>query len=144
MFELIPFGRTHTSFDPFRELDEMERAFFGSNNNGRVAFRTDVIDTGDAFKLEAELPGFKKEDITVDIEDDTLTIKAEHAENTDEKNDEGEYVRRERYYGSYQRSFNVSEIDVEGISAAYENGVLTLNLPKKAPVKPESRRLEIQ
>ena len=53
-------------------------------------------------------------------------------------------VRRERYYGSYSRSFNVSEIDVEGIKAAYENGVLTLTMPKKAPAKPESKHLEIE
>ena len=76
-------------------------------------------------------------------DDDTLTIKAEHSESNDEQNDEGEYVRRERYYGSYSRSFNVSEIDVDGITAGYENGILTLNMPKKAPVKPESKHLEI-
>ena len=109
-------------------------------NNG---FRTDISETNDAYKLEAELPGFKKEDIKVDIDDDTLTIKAEHSEQNDEQNDAGEYVRRERYYGSYSRSFNVSEIDVDGITAAYENGILTLNMPKKAPVKPESRHLDI-
>ena len=66
MFELIPFDRTirhMTNFDPFRELDNMERSFFG---NGSVvsAFRTDVSDTGDAFKLEAELPGFSKESVS--------------------------------------------------------------------------------
>ncbi len=144
MFELIPFGGRRVSvYDPFRALDEMERSFFGSERTAVAAFRTDVSDTGDAYKLEAELPGFKKEDIKVDIDDDTLTIKAEHTENNDEQNDEGEYVRRERYYGSYSRSFNVSEIEVDGITAAYENGILTLNMPKKAPVKPESKHLEI-
>ena len=144
MFELIPFDRhmRSASFDPFRMLDEMDRHFF-NNTTAVSAFRTDVLDTGDAFKLECELPGFKKEDIKVDIDDDTLTIKAEHSEQNDEQNDAGEYVRRERYFGSYSRSFNVSEIDVDGITAAYENGILTLNMPKKAPVKPESRHLEI-
>ena len=145
MFEIMPFDRRSyrmRPFDPFREMQEMQRAFW---NTPAVAngFRTDISETNDAYKLEAELPGFKKEDIKVDIDDDTLTIKAEHTENNDEQNDEGEYVRRERYYGSYSRSFNVSEIDVEGITAAYENGILTLTLPKKAPVKPESRHLEI-
>ena len=146
MFEIMPIERRNyrmRPFDPFREMQEMQRAFWGSNES-LSSFRTDISETGEGYKLEAELPGFQKEDIKVDIEDETLTIKAEHSENKDEKNDEGEYVRRERYYGSYQRSFNVSEIDVENISAAYENGVLTLNMPKKAPVKPESRRLEIQ
>lgn len=67
-----------------------------------------------------------------------------HKDSKDEKDDKGDYIRRERYYGSYSRSFNVSEIDVEGIKAAYENGVLTLTMPKKAPVKPESKHLEIE
>ena len=145
MFEIMPFDRRSyrmRPFDPFREMQEMQRAFW---NTPAVAngFRTDISESNDAYKLEAELPGFKKEDIKVDIDDDTLTIKAEHSEQNDEQNDAGEYVRRERYYGSYSRSFNVSEIDQEGISAAYENGVLTLTMPKKAPVKPESRHLEI-
>lgn len=145
MFEIMPFDRRSyrmRPFDPFREMQEMQRAFWNTPavNNG---FRTDISETNDAYKLEAELPGFKKEDIKVDIDDDTLTIKAEHSESNDEQNDEGEYVRRERYYGSYSRSFNVSEIDVDGITAGYENGILTLNMPKKAPVKPESRHLEI-
>ena len=142
MFELIPFGRTHTSFDPFRELDEMERAFFGSNNNGRVAFRTDVIDAGDAFKLEAELPGFKKEDIKIDIENDCLTISAERKSET--KDEKDNYVKRERVYGSFSRSFDVSGINVDGIEAAYTDGVLTVTLPKKAAEIPASRRLEIK
>ena len=71
MFELIPFDR-HTrgmaNFDPFRMLDEMDRRFFNTVPTVS-AFRTDVIDTGDAFKLECELPGFKKEDIKVDLKD---------------------------------------------------------------------------
>ena len=65
MFELIPFdrhARSVAAFDPFRELDELERSFFGDGRNVS-SFRTDVTDTGDAYKLEAELPGFKKDDI---------------------------------------------------------------------------------
>lgn len=147
MFEIMPFDRKSyrmRPFDPFREMEEMQRAFWNTPSVASSTFRTDISETNDAYKLEAELPGFAKEDIKVDIDDDTLTIKAEHSENNDEQNDAGEYVRRERYYGSYSRSFNVSEIDVDGITAAYENGVLTLNMPKRAPVKPESRHLEIQ
>ncbi len=144
MFEIMPFDRRNyrmSTWNPFREMQEMERAFWG--DAARTAFRTDITETGDAYKLEADLPGFKKEDIKVDIDDDILVIKAEHSEDKDEQNEEGDYIRRERYYGSYSRSFNVSEIDVEGITAAYENGVLTLTMPKKTPVKPESRHLEI-
>ncbi len=145
MFELIPFDR-HTrnlaSFDPFRMLDEMDRRFMTSAP-AVSAFRTDVMDTGDAFKLEAELPGFKKEDIKIDIENDCLTISAERSADTKEEQ-KGSYVKRERFYGSFSRSFDVSGINVDAIEAAYTDGVLTVTLPKKAAEVPASRRLEIK
>ena len=144
MFELIPFDR-HTrnmaSFDPFRMLDDMDRRFF-ANVPAVSAFRTDVIDTGDAFKLESELPGFKKEDIKIDIENDCLTISAERHESKEDKRPN--FVKRERLYGSYSRSFDVSGIDVDKISAGYADGILTLELPKKVETPPASRRLEIR
>ena len=145
MFELIPFDRRNhrvSVYDPFRALDEMERAFFGSQQPSVLSFRTDVTDTGDSYKLEAELPGFKKEDIKIDIENDCLTISAERHENKDEE--KPNFVKRERLYGSYSRSFDVSGIDVEKIEAAYNDGILTLTMPKKVEVKPASRKLEIK
>ena len=145
MFELIPFDRRNhrvSVYDPFRALDEMERAFFGSQQPSVFSFRTDVTDTGEAYKLEAELPGFKKDDIKIDIENDCLTISAERKENKDEN--KHNFVKRERFYGSYSRSFDVSGIDVDKISAAYTDGILTLELPKKVETPPASRRLEIQ
>jgi HSP20 family protein len=146
MFELIPFDRTirHMSnYDPFRELDNLERSFF-NNSNVVSAFRTDVTDTGDAFKLEAELPGFKKEDIKIDIENDCLTISAERKINNDEEDKKQNFVKRERFYGSFSRSFDVTGIDTDAIDASYTDGVLTLTLPKKKEVIPASRRLEIK
>ena len=144
MFELIPFDRhmrSVSAFDPFRVFDDMERSFFGSGS-AVSAFRTDVTDTGDAFKLEAELPGFNKDDIKLDVENDCLTISAErHMENEDSRPN---FVKRERFYGSYSRSFDVSAIDVDGIQASYTDGILTLNMPKKQETLPASRRLEIQ
>ena len=144
MFELIPFdrhSRSMSAFDPFRMLDEMDRRFLNAAPSVS-AFRTDVIDTGDAFKLESELPGFKKEDIKIDIENDCLTISAERkADNKEEKEN---YIKRGRFYGSFSRSFDVSGINVDGIEAAYKDGVLTVTLPKKAAEIPASRRLEIK
>ena len=144
MFEIMPFDRRscRMSYNPFRELEQMEKNFWGDQQVN--PFRTDISETADGYKLEADLPGFHKEDIHLDIDDDILSIRAEHKDSKDEKDDKGDYIRRERYYGSYSRSFNVSEIDVEGIKAAYENGVLTLAMPKKAPAKPESKHLEIE
>lgn len=144
MFELIPFDRHSRNvsvYDPFRAFDELERSFFGSQPMVS-AFRTDVTDTGDAYKLEAELPGFNKDDIKIDIENDCLTISAERKmENEDKKPN---FVKRERFYGSYSRSFDVSGINVDGIEAAYTDGVLSLTMPKKVETVPASRRLEIR
>lgn len=144
MFELIPFGGRRVSvYDPFRAIDEMERSFFGGNQNGVVsAFRTDVVDNGDSYKLEAELPGFNKDDIKIDVENDVLTISAERKLDNEEK--KHNFVKRERFYGSYSRSFDVSGIEVDGIEAAYTDGVLSLTMPKKVETAPASRRLEIK
>ena len=147
MFEIVPFDRhiRHlAAMDPFREFDELERSFFGNQKNLISAFRTDVVDTGDAYQLEAELPGFAKEDIKIDVENDVLTVSAEHKSETKEENEKKNFVKRERFYGSYTRSFDVSGINVDGIEAKYENGVLTLTMPKKAAEIPASRRLEIK
>ena len=101
-----------------------------------------MTDTGDACKLEAELPGFKKEDIKIDVENDCLTISAERKlDNSENKHN---FVKRERFYGSYSRSFDVSGINVDGIEAAYTDGVLSLVMPKKVETVPASRRLEIK
>ena len=144
MFELIPFGRRRVSvYDPFRAFDEMERSIFSNDRNSVVsAFRTDVVDTGDAYKLDAELPGFNKDDIKIDVENDVLTISAERKLENDEN--KHNFVKRERFYGSYSRSFDVSGIEVDRIEAAYNDGVLTLTMPKKVETAPASRRLEIK
>ena len=144
MFELIPFDRhirSAASFDPFRMLDEMDRRLMTSVP-AVTAFRTDVLDTGDAFKLECELPGFKKEDIKIDIENDCLTISAERKMDEEEK--QKNFIKRERFYGSYSRSFDVSGVNVDGIEAEYSDGVLKLTMPKKVETVPPTRRLEIK
>ena len=144
MFELIPFDRRNHSvsaFDPFRAFDDMERSFF-RDVPSIASFRTDVTDTGDAYKLEAELPGFSKDDIKIDIENDCLTISAERK--FDDESKKKNFVKRERFYGSYSRSFDVTGIDTDKIEAAYNDGVLTLNMPKKKAEVPASRRLEIK
>ena len=142
MFELMPFGYHRVSaYNPFRDFEEMSRSFWDNNNVS--AFRTDITEKDGKYVLEADLPGFKKEDISVDIDKDCLTITAEH--NSEEKEENADsYIRRERYYGSYTRSFNVKGIDTEAITAAYNDGVLTLTMPKKEPEVPAARRLEIK
>ena len=144
MFELMPFTRSRgvDLYHPFRDLEELERNLFSSN--GAAAFKTDIRDAGDAYVLEADLPGMKKEDIHIDIDGDRLSISAQRASGREEKDQEGNYIRCERSYGAFSRSFDISGIRSEDISAAYDNGVLTLTMPKQAPAVPAARRLEIQ
>lgn len=146
MFELIPFDRRGSrvsAYDPFRMLDDMERSFFSGNSHPAMSsFRTDVTDTGDAFVLDAELPGFKKEDIKIDVENDCLTITAERKADEEEK--QKNFIKRERFYGSFSRSFDVSGVNVDGIEAAYNDGILKLTMPKKVETVPPTRRLEIK
>lgn len=141
MFGMLPFERDNDNvFDTF---DNFTRNFFQSSNTNLPAFRTDIRDAGNKFVLEAELPGFNKEDIKLDVKDGILTITAEHKEQQDEKDSKGTYIRRERRYGSFTRSFDITGIDENGITAAYQNGILELNLPKAVPVVPETRRIAI-
>ena len=141
MFELIPFDRRMhrvSNYDPFREMDEF---FNNTTRNVTNPFATDVIDNGDSFELNAELPGFKKEDINLSIENDCLTISAERKLNKEEK--VPNFIKRERFYGSYSRSFDLTGIDVDKISAAYVDGVLKLTLPKETEEVPVSRSIKI-
>lgn len=143
MFDMMPFEhRNHLSYNPFRDLENWERSFFGDWSTG---FNTDIKDKGDRYELEADLPGVKKEDIAVDIDGDRMTISAHRSAEMEEKDDNSQYLRRERSYGSFSRSFDISNIKSEEISGAYHDGVLTLTLPKKSPTAPStSRRLDIQ
>ena len=142
MFGMIPFDRNSDNF--FDLFDNFERKFFGNSNASLPDFRTDIRDAGDRYVLEAELPGFQKEDIKLDLKDGILTISAQHSESADEKDSKGEYIRRERRYGSFTRSFDITGVDEEHITASYNNGVLELSLPKAVPVVPEAKRIAIE
>jgi HSP20 family protein len=140
MFDLMPFGKNQRSlWDPF---EDFEREFFSNRMPAVNAFKTDVLDKGDHYVLEAELPGFNKEDIHIELNGDYLTIHAEH--NEEEKKEDKKFVTRERRYGSFSRSFNVSNVKVDQIEAEYKNGVLELKLPKQTEEKPQVRSIEIR
>ena len=133
MFELIPFDRRNHSvsaFDPFRAFDDMERSFF-RDVPSVASFRTDVTDTGDAYKLEAELPGFKKDEISLDIKDGYLTIAAQKGLDKDEQDKKGRVLRQERYAGACSRSFYVGNVKPADVKAKYEDGVLSVIVPKE-------------
>ena len=138
MFGMLPFERKSNDnlFDLFDD-------FFTKNSAALPDFRTDIKESGDNYILEAELPGFNKEDINLEVKDSILTISAEHKEEKEEKDEKGNYLRRERRYGSFSRSFDVTGVDEKNITAGYENGILTLTLPKAAPAVETAHRIAI-
>ena len=114
----------------------------GNGNGDELDIRLDVVEKDDAFKVQADLPGVKKEDINVRIDGNRVHIDAEARREKDVK-EKGKVVRSERYYGTVSRVFTLSQdVDDAKAVAKYENGVLTLELPKKAGTS--SRKLAIQ
>lgn len=143
MFSLTPFGN-HREDNLFNYLDNIEKQFFGDFPKASdFNFRTDIIERDGKYVLQAELPGFKKEDIKIDLNDDMLSISAEHSEETETKNKDS-YIRKERKYGSFSRSFRVSDVDIEKISASYKDGILELEMPKKEIPQKETKRIDIK
>ena len=140
---MVPYNTNRGSSSLMDLFNEFERSVFGENGRRLPMFSTDIKDEGGHYLLQAELPGFRKEDISLDLKDGILTITAAHTEQSEEAT-QGSYIRRERRYGSFQRSFDVTGIEEKNITAAYENGVLALTLPKAKPVEPETHRIAIQ
>ena len=128
--------------DFFRGFARPEHMLYGKN--AQRMMKTDVKETDEGYELDVDLPGFKKEEIRLDLENGYLTISTEKAlENKEEK--KGKVLRQERYSGTMSRSFYVGEnLTEEDIKAKYENGVLSLSLPKKEARKvPEKKQILI-
>ena len=123
-------------FDDFMD-DAFERNFFGGRNplygkHSKNLMKTDVKETETGYELDIDLPGFKKDEISAHLEDGYLTVSAAKGVDKDEKDNEGRYIRRERYSGSMTRSFYVGNaVTEEDIKAKYEDGILSLSIPKK-------------
>ncbi len=151
MFELSRRNNNHLyNYNPFREMEEFEKNFFGTPfdrmfaHSALAEFKTDITDEGDHYLFKADLPGFEKKDINIDISGDTLTIGAERHSEYEEKDKKGKFIHAERSYGKFSRQFDVSGVDTDAIKAKYENGVLSLELPKKEIQSPEKKKLEIE
>lgn len=134
--------------------DWFDDAFpFGRNLNyrfpqaGTAAMNADVQEFDDRYQLDLELPGLKKEDIRAELKDGYLVVSAKQESSNEEKDEKGKYIRKERYYGSYQRSFYVGNaVKQEDIKASFENGILALTIPKKEanPELEEKHLIEIE
>lgn len=124
-------------FDDFFDGFTSPVAKLGSFSNHSTTMKTDIKELEHGYELDIDLPGVKKEDVKAELKNGYLTVNATHGSQSDEKNDEGKYIRRERYYGSVSRSFYVGEqVKQEDIRAKFENGILKLFVPK-AETQPE-------
>jgi HSP20 family molecular chaperone IbpA len=128
---------------------------FGRPSNGAKGYsvpsssvmRTDIKENDNGFELDIDLPGFKKEDVKAQLKDGYMTISAENSQTNDEKDSDGKYIRRERFFGTCSRSFYVGEdITEEDIKAKFENGILKISVPKKEakPVEEKNKFISIE
>lgn len=124
-------------FDDFMDDFMMNRGARSVQN----VMKTDIKETDDSYELKIEMPGYRKEDVKAQLKDGYLTISAETDNSSEEKNEEGKYIRRERYTGAVSRSFFVGkDLTEEDIRARFENGILHIALPKEAPKKIEENK----
>ena len=115
--------------------------------NYNTLMKTDVRDMKDGYELDIDMPGFAKEDIKAELKDGYLTISAASKKDNDQKDENGKYIRRERYAGSCSRSFYVGDqISQEDVKAKFENGILKLSIPKKEekPAVEENKYISIE
>ncbi|MBM6802555.1 Hsp20/alpha crystallin family protein [Mediterraneibacter glycyrrhizinilyticus] len=123
-----------------------ERDFWGKKNplygkNANRVMKTDIREHDGGYELDVDLPGFKKDEINVELENGYLTISATKGLDKDEQDKKGKYIRRERYAGAMQRSFYVGdEVTREDIKAKFEDGILRLSIPKKDAQAVETKK----
>ena len=128
----------------FRPLYEADNALYGKH--AKAVMRTDVRETEDGYEVDVDLPGFKKDEVKIDLKDGYLTISAAKGLDKDEQDKKGRYIRQERYTGQCSRSFYVGEnLEPKDVHAKFEDGILKLSLPKAAQQKlPEHNTIAIE
>ena len=136
--------------DLFDDMFDMD-AMFGRKNplygkNAKNMMKTDIRETAKTYELDIDLPGFKKDEVNVELKDGYLTISAAKGLDKDQEDKKGKYIRQERYAGACSRSFYVGEsVMPEDIHASFENGILQVSVPKAAQkVLPKKTSIEIQ
>ena len=135
-------ARRNRDYDFFEEaMQDFFPSFYG-RNSGRKYMRTDIKESDDAYTMEVELPGMDKKDIHIDLKEGYLNISVKK----EEKNEGGKkenYIHRERSF-SCSRSYYVGDVNKEEIKAKYENGILSVVIPKEAPARPQENKIEIE
>ena len=117
-------------FDFDKEFNRMMRPLYGKHAQNMM--KTDVRETGNSYELDIDLPGFKKDEITIQLDNGYLSISASKGLDKDEENKNGKYIRRERYAGAMNRTFYVGDnLTQQDIQAKFEDGILKISVPKK-------------
>ena len=127
-----------------KDMKKLEKKLYG--RRGRNMMKTDIKERDDSYELEMDLPGFKKDEVKVALENGYLTISAAKGRDEDEQEKKsGRYIRRERYAGACQRTFYVGEdVRQEDIKGEFKHGILKLTIPKKAAQVPEKKYIAIE
>ncbi|MBR6477776.1 MAG: Hsp20/alpha crystallin family protein [Lachnospiraceae bacterium] len=131
-------------FPVFKGFGDVDKKLYGKH--AAQMMKTDVHEHENQFEVDMDLPGFKKDEITLDLEKGYLTVTAAKGLDKDEKDKKGKLIRQERYAGTMRRSFFIGEnLTEEDVKAKYEDGVLKLIIPKKeAPKIPEKKTIMIE
>ena len=131
-------------FPDFSDLDKTERKLYGKHADRLM--KTDVHEHDDHYEVDIDLPGFAKDEITIELNNGYLTVSAAKGLDKDENDKKGKLIRQERYAGAMSRSFYVGEeLTEEDVKASFKHGVLNLNIPKKeAKAEPEKKTIMIE
>ena len=124
-------------------LDSIFDNFMDEGSDNFDVMKCDVYEKDGAYHIEADIPGFKKDEISVDCEDGYVTITAEENTENEEKDENKRYIKRERFYGKTVRKFYVGDVDSEKINAEYKDGMLELVVPKEEKL-PNKKSIEIK
>jgi HSP20 family protein len=146
MTQMTRYTPNNTLRDLQREVDDIFDRFFGRDSGDQTSSavwspRTDLMETDDSYGLRLDLPGMTKDDITINLQNNTLTVRGERT--SKQTSEEEEYVRVERAFGTFHRTFTLPDaVDAESIEASYDDGVLTITVPKTE--ESTRRQIEIQ
>ncbi|AOM84452.1 Hsp20/alpha crystallin family protein [Salisediminibacterium beveridgei] len=138
-----PFLPDNSMFPSLFDRDTFSELFNGNLLNDSGLPRVDVEDKGDHYRIEADLPGFKKEDVVVEYDQGYLTIHGQHETTRETEEKDRNFVRKERSSGSFQRSFHVGDIDENDIKGSFEDGVLTITVPKSDDQPKTAKRISL-
>ena len=137
-------------FDDFFDDDFAMLPMWGGRNplygkHAKNLMKTDVRETEHTYEVDVDLPGFKKDEVTVDLKDGCLTISAAKGLDKEEQDKKGRYIRQERYAGACSRSFYVGDVDRKDVSAKFEDGILRISMPKEPKKElPQSSAIAIE